>query len=84
MGAFWAVLAAYASLKASEPLPSEQTSNEPKPKEREKQSTIRDYSIVMDMNQAHANAIPAAQVQKATTAMQGYVQEHVPHMASQK
>ena len=85
MGAFWAVLAAYASLKASEPLPREQTPSEPKPKAREKQSTIRDYSTVVDMNQAQANLeIPSVQVQQATAAMHGLVQEHAPQMAVQK
>jgi hypothetical protein len=85
MGVFSAVLAAYSSLKASEPLPNEQAPNESKPKAREKQSTIRDYSTVADMNQAPENIVaPSTQVQKATAAVQGLVQENVPQMVAQK
>lgn len=79
MGAFWAVLAAYASLKASEPVASEQKPSVP---EGEKGATIRDYATVGEMVQA--NVAPVSQVQKATTVAQGLVQENAPQLATQK
>jgi len=81
MGAFWAVLAAYASLKASDPVVRE---SKPPASEDEKGSAIRDYSTVGEMSHALAQDVPALQVQKATAVAQGMVQQHAPKLAPQK
>jgi hypothetical protein len=79
MGVFWAVVAAYSSLKASERVANE---SRPSASDRDNGSAARDYATVEQM--VHNDASPATHVQKATAVAQGLVKENTPQLVSQK